>query len=77
MSRFVNGCLAGMVSICGGCSHFHPWASCIVASLAGFVYIAVSKIIVKLKIDDPLDAFAVHAGAGITKLLKKAKLEPF
>ena len=52
------------VSVCGGCSHYYPWAAVIVAFFAGLLYVSISIVLVKLKIDDPLDAVAVHAGSG-------------
>ena len=64
LSRMLNGCIAGMVSVCAGCSRFLPWASALVSCVAGFVYVTLSVFLVKLKIDDPLDAVAVHAGSG-------------
>ena len=38
--------------------------STIIGVLAGMVYIGVSKLALKLKLDDPLDAIAVHFGGG-------------
>ena len=38
--------------------------SVIIASVAGVVYLAISDLMQKLKIDDPLDAVAVHGGPG-------------
>ena len=63
--RIINGCLVGMVSICGGCGYYHPGHSIIVSSVAGCMYVLISMVMVKLKIDDPLDAVAVHAGGGM------------
>ena len=53
-----------MVSICAGCNSYYPWVAAMIASVAGIIYIAISLLMVKLKIDDPLDAVAVHAGSG-------------
>lgn len=64
LSRIINGCLAGMVSICAGCDGYYPWMSALVGSIAGLIYIILSLLMVRLKIDDPLDAVAVHAGSG-------------
>ena len=33
--------------------------------MAGCMYVLISMVMVKLKIDDPLDAVAVHAGGGM------------
>ena len=58
-----------MVSICAGCDAYGPWASGIIAIMAGFVYMGMSGLMVKLKIDDPVDAVAVHLGSGTLGLL--------
>ena len=64
LSKIINGCLAGMGSICAGCNSYYPWIASGIASVAGVVYIFLSMLMVRLKIDDPLDAVAVHAGSG-------------
>ena len=53
-----------MVSVCAGCNAYYPWIASGIAAVAGVVYVSLSLLMVKLKIDDPLDAVAVHAGAG-------------
>ncbi|KAK0396554.1 hypothetical protein QR680_001765 [Steinernema hermaphroditum] len=55
----------GMVSACAGCNNMMPWASAFTGTGSGLVYLALSKLMLRLKIDDPLDAFAVHAGGGL------------
>lgn len=60
-----NGVLGGLVSITAGCSVITPWYSFVVGILGGFVYYGASKLLSNvLKIDDPLDAFAVHGACG-------------
>uniref|UniRef100_A0A1I7YPB2 Ammonium transporter n=1 Tax=Steinernema glaseri TaxID=37863 RepID=A0A1I7YPB2_9BILA len=61
----INACLTGMVSACAGCNNMMPWASAFTGTGAGLIYLALSKLMIRLKIDDPLDAFAVHAGGGL------------
>ena len=78
--QLINGCLAGMlvsyppllvmlllgmVSVCAGCDGYYPWASILVASIAGVCYVIVSRTMVSVKVDDPLDAVAVHASSGL------------
>lgn len=60
----LNGALTGMVSVCAGCNVYHPWGAFLVGLVAGVAYKVTSWLIVKLKIDDPLDAIAVHLGGG-------------
>ncbi|GAB4822138.1 hypothetical protein N2152v2_009184 [Parachlorella kessleri] len=60
-----NGALAGLVSITGPCHVVNTWAAIIIGLIGGGVYYMVSKINLHLlKVDDPLDAIAVHAGCG-------------
>ena len=67
--KSINGALAGMVSLCAGCNIFEPWISLVVASIASMVYALISGLMSALRIDDPLDAVAVHAGGGIIGIL--------
>ena len=60
-----NGILAGLVSITAGCSVTYPWSAFVICMLGGCVYFASSKCVLNIcKIDDPLDAFAVHGACG-------------
>ena len=54
-----------MVSVCAGCDGYYPWGAALVAWLAGVFYVVVSKTMVSIKVDDPLDAVAVHASSGL------------
>ena len=53
-----------MVSIAGGCDEYTPWTAALVAALAGPLYLLISHTLVRFKIDDPVDAVAVHCGSG-------------
>ena len=63
-SLTLNGTLIGIVAQCAGVNTYHCWESLIIGLLAGIVYIGASKLVLKLKLDDPLDAIAVHGGGG-------------
>jgi len=69
----LNGALTGMVSMCAGCNVFQPWAALIVGALGGAAFIAVHELMLKLRLDDPLDAVAVHGGGGVIGVL----MQPF
>jgi Amt family ammonium transporter len=64
-----NGILAGLVSITAGCACMLPWAAFLTGFIGAFVYYGASKLMLKLKIDDPLDAFAVHGACGFWGVL--------
>ncbi|CAG5130741.1 unnamed protein product, partial [Candidula unifasciata] len=70
----VNGCVSGMVAICGGCDVFRPWGACIVGLVAGICFNFTSWWVAKLKIDDPVDAVAVHFSGGIWGVISVAFL---
>ncbi|KAK3697510.1 hypothetical protein QZH41_011277, partial [Actinostola sp. cb2023] len=65
----INGGLTGMVSICAGASVFKPYCALVVGVVAGAGYILWSWAVLKIKVDDPLDAVAVHFGGGIWGIL--------
>ena len=54
--------ITGMISICCGCDKVYAWGAAAIGALAGPFMMLCSKLVVKCGIDDPLDAFAVHAG---------------
>jgi Amt family ammonium transporter len=68
-----NGALAGLVAITGPCAFVPTWAAWIIGLVAGAFYYAASKIILfKMKVDDPLDAIAVHACSGMWGMIAGA-----
>jgi ammonium transporter, Amt family len=60
-----NGALAGLAAITASCNVVYPWAAIIIGSIAGGIYLGASKLSVLMKLDDPLDAVAVHAWNGM------------
>lgn len=59
-----NCLLAGLVSVTAGCAVFEAWASVVTGILSSAVYIGASKLLKRFKIDDPLDASALHGACG-------------
>jgi len=64
VQKFCHGILAGLVAISPGCATVTVWASLLIGVVGGLVYLAISKLARRGKVDDPIDAFAVHAVPG-------------
>jgi Amt family ammonium transporter len=65
-----NGALAGLVAITAPCAYVAPWAAAVIGLLAGLIMRgAVWLVEVKMKVDDPLGAVAVHAANGMWGML--------
>jgi ammonium transporter, Amt family len=65
VSAMCNGILAGLVSVTAGCNVIPTWSAVIHGGIGGVVYTFASSRVLKAKIDDPLDAFAVHGACGM------------
>jgi len=59
-----NSVLGGLVGITAGCASVSAPGSLVIGFLSAFVYHGGSCLMRKMKIDDPLDAFAVHGACG-------------
>jgi len=60
LSYAMNGCLAGLVSITAGCAVVQSWAALIIGAIGGALFLGCSKLLVKRRIDDAVDAVPVH-----------------
>ncbi len=59
-----NCALTGMIVITSGCATYEPWASALGGVVGGLIILPSSLFVSHvLKIDDPVDAFAVRAAA--------------
>lgn len=60
----MNGCLTGLVAITAGCATVEPWAGFVIGIFSGWFYLAGSALLIKLRIDDAVDAIPVHMIGG-------------
>mmetsp|Transcript_67472 Transcript_67472/g.177602 ORF Transcript_67472/g.177602 Transcript_67472/m.177602 type:complete len:164 (+) Transcript_67472:2-493(+) len=67
-----NGILAGLVSITAGCGNVECGSAVLIGIVGAFFYQGASSLLVKIKIDDPIDAFAVHGACGAWGVLAAA-----
>ena len=60
----MNGCLTGLVAITAGCATVETWAAVVIGIFAGLFYLLGSRLLVRLRIDDAVDAIPVHMVGG-------------
>lgn len=65
----MNGALAGLVGITAGCGTVENWAACCTGLVSGWVYIFGSAFLLRIKIDDAVDAIPVHMFCGAWGLI--------
>ncbi|KAJ8299374.1 hypothetical protein KUTeg_023434 [Tegillarca granosa] len=53
------------VSVCAGCNQIETYGAFVMGLIGGVVYMITTWMVIKFKVDDPLDATAVHYGGGI------------
>ncbi|KAJ9592290.1 hypothetical protein L9F63_001186, partial [Diploptera punctata] len=68
-SLTLNAALAGMVSVCAGGDDMAMWAGFVSGAIVAPIYLAIHYFMLRMKIDDPLDAVAVHLGGGFWGLI--------
>ena len=61
----VNGCLAGLVGITGGCAYVSIESSIIIGAIAGIFVVIAVMFFDRVKVDDPVGATSVHLGCGV------------
>jgi Amt family ammonium transporter len=69
VSMAVNGCLSGLVAVTAGCAVVSPGSACIIGIVSGWAYIGASKLLLKLRLDDAVDAVPVHLANGLWGLI--------
>lgn len=66
VSMSLNGSLAGLVAITACCANVDALGSLIIGTVAGILVVVVVEFIdIKLRIDDPVGAIAVHGANGM------------
>ena len=65
----LNGSLAGLVAVTGGCAFVSPLAAVIIGSVAGIVLLLWGDLLEKIKIDDAVGASSVHLACGVWGIL--------
>jgi len=64
-SGIINGLLAGLVAITAGCHAVSTIEALIIGAAGGAICVLASAVLERLKIDDAIGAFPVHAAAGM------------
>jgi len=67
-----NGILSGLVSITAPCPVVAPGSAIFIGVIGGLLYYGFSRLMITLKIDDPLDAAAVHGCCGFWGVISVA-----
>lgn len=65
----MNGALSGLVAVTSGCSYIEPWAAVVTGLVAGWLYMLSSALLIKLRIDDAVNAIPVHMVNGFWGLI--------
>ncbi|CAG0899112.1 unnamed protein product [Darwinula stevensoni] len=60
------------VGVCAGSDVYPSWAALVVGVGAGFTFLCLHFLLLRLQIDDPLDAFPVHFGGGFFGMIAVA-----
>lgn len=60
----LNGLLSGFVTITGSGAYIDFWAAIVVGACSAVWYSFLSWLLLKCRVDDPVDATPIHAGCG-------------
>jgi len=72
MINVCNGLLTGLVSITAAAPVVEPWAAVIIGAIGAVIFNYGGKLLLRLQIDDPLEAVNMHAFGGAWGLLAVA-----
>lgn len=65
----LNGSLAGLVAVTGGCAFISPVAAIILGAVGGIVVVLWSDLLERVKIDDAVGASSVHLACGVLGII--------
>jgi Amt family ammonium transporter len=65
----LNGILAGLVGVTGACGVVRTEIAVVIGILSAPIFKAASELLVRYRIDDPLDAFPVHGACGAAGMI--------
>lgn len=69
---FVTGIRGGLVSVTGICALARPWEGLLIGVFGGMFACLLSDAMIKLKIDDPVNCVATHAGSAVWGMIAVA-----
>ena len=72
----MNGVLTGLVAVTAPCGSVYPWAAFVIGIVAGWLYLVGSKLLVRFRIDDAVDAVPVHMLDGAWGLISTGLFSP-
>lgn len=71
----IGGSIAGIAAISTGCASVSPWAAWLYGWLAGPLFLIVSKLYIRMKLDDPTDSIAIFGFGGMIGLIATSFLD--
>lgn len=63
-ATIMDGLLSGHVAITAPCDNIETFSAVAIGFIAGLVYIASCRLILRMKIDDPVNASQIHLFCG-------------
>lgn len=64
-----NGLLAGLVSVTASCPMIEPWAAVLCGFIGAFIFQGAEKLLLRMRVDDPLAAAPMHGCCGMWGVL--------
>eukprot|EP00542_Grammatophora_oceanica_P010550 CAMPEP_0194037978 /NCGR_PEP_ID=MMETSP0009_2-20130614/10268_1 /TAXON_ID=210454 /ORGANISM="Grammatophora oceanica, Strain CCMP 410" /LENGTH=569 /DNA_ID=CAMNT_0038680331 /DNA_START=159 /DNA_END=1868 /DNA_ORIENTATION=- len=69
LMMLMNGVLSGLVAITSGCAVMEPYGAVLTGVVAGWLYLTATSFLIKIRIDDAVDAIPVHFVNGMWGLI--------